>query len=550
MKKIFIFLVTSQMLVQNSFSQDTLITTKDIGPAEKLIDMNFSPAQKDSMLDGLKSFRENYVTFHQMDLSNDQPYPLAFDPILPGMKISKHQDPVKWVIPTGIKLPKNKNDLAYYSILQLASLIKNKQITSVELTRFFISRLKKYGGTLHCVISLTSDIAMKEARKADKELARGIYKGPLQGIPYGAKDLFAVPGTLTTWGTPPYRNQVINQTAFVIGQLEKAGAVLVAKLSLGELAMDDVWFGGQTRNPWDTTEGSSGSSAGPASATAAGLVPFAIGTETWGSIVAPSATCGVTGLRPTYGSISRSGAMTLAWSSDKIGPICHSAEDAAIVFSAIHGTDGLDNSAGNFPFNYSGKVNWKTLKIAYARNYIDSLPQNSPEKNTLNILKKLGAHLIPITFPDHLHYNAILGIIVGAESAAAFDVLTRSHMDSQMVQQKKYSWPNQFRTARFIPAVEYINACRHRYEIMQKLDPIIEKYDMIVVPTFAGEQLAATNLTGHPVVVLPTGLDSTGHPTSITFIGKLYQEGTLLSIAKSFQAATVFNKEHPPYFLH
>ena len=398
---------------------------------------------------------------------------------------------------------------------------------------------------MHCVIELTDTIAIKQAKKADADLAKGIYRSPLQGIPYGIKDLFAVKGTHTTWGTPPYRNQVVDETAFVATKLEDAGAVLVAKLSLGELAEDDVWFGGLTRNPWDTSKGSGGSSAGSSSATAAGLVPFAIGTETYGSIVDPAMRCGVTGLRPTYGSVARSGAMVLAWTSDKIGPISRSAEEDAIIFYYIHGADKKDASSIDFAFNYTGHVDIKKLKIAYIKNYIDTLPENSTEKKTLATLKKMGAILTGITFPDNLHGDEILSLIIGAESATAFDPLTRSNGDDQMVQQNKDRWPNTFRTARFVPAVEYLNACRARYQIIKQIDPFIDKYDIIIAPPETGDQLAITNLTGNPSITLPNGILATHLPASISFIGKHFGEATLLAFAKAYQEFTGYNLQHP-----
>ena len=529
-------------------AQDSVLLQEETG-AEKLYGLSFTQAKRDSILSGLDYNLQIYQYLHSQNIANNVPMPLWFDPALPGMHFNKQQEPVRWNIPDNISLPRDLNELAFYSIPQLASLIKNKKISSVKLTEFFLARLKKYGDTLHCVIEITDSIALREAKKADADLARGIYKSPLQGIPYGLKDLFAVKGTHTTWGTPPYKDQVIDQTSFVARQLENAGAVLVAKLSLGELAMDDVWFGGLTRNPWNLQTGSGGSSAGPGAATAAGLVPFAIGTETYGSIVDPSARCGVTGLRPSFGSIDKSGAMNLAFSSDKIGPICRSAEDAAIVFAYIHGTDGEDASARNMPFNYTGNIDLHKLKIAYASNYIDTLPADSPEKHTLDILRKLGASIVPFVFPDTLHGDAILGLIIGAESAAAFDPLTRSNQDDAMVQQKKDRWPNVFRTARFVPAVEYINACRMRYRIMQEVDPVLNQFDIVIAPPETGDQLAITNLIGYPSVTLPVGFDKNGMPQSISFIGKLYDEASLLAFAKAFQDATSFHKKHPAMFV-
>ena len=359
--------------------------------AEKLFDLQFTPAKRDSILSGLDNNLHLYQYLHQHNLYNDVPLSLGFDPLLAGTHYDLRQKPISWNLPTEVSLPANRSELAFYSIPELASLLKRKKISSVELTTLFLNRLKKYGPVLHCVIELTEDSALAQARRADADFAKGIYKSPLQGIPYGIKDLFAVKGSHTTWGTPPYKDQVIQQNAYVAARLEQAGAVLVAKLSLGELAMDDIWFGGLTRNPWKISTGSGGSSAGSASATAAGLVPFAIGTETYGSIVDPSMRCGATGLRPTFGSIARTGCMALCWSSDKVGPICRSAEDAAYVFAYIHGGDSIDASSRTMSFNYTGKTDLSKLKIAYTRNYIESLPDDSPEKQVLFILKKLGA---------------------------------------------------------------------------------------------------------------------------------------------------------------
>lgn len=520
----------------------------DLIGAEKMFDLQFTPSKRDSILSGLADHLHLYQYLHQQELLNDVPLSMSFDPMLPGMHFEQKQQPINWHIPEAVSLPANRDDLAYYSIPELASLLRRKKISSVELTKFFLERLKKYSPILHCVIQLTEDSALAQARRADANFARGIYKSPLQGIPYGIKDLFAVKGTHTTWGTPPYKDQVIEQDSYVAERLTQAGAVLVAKLSLGELAMDDVWFGGLTRNPWNLATGSGGSSAGSASATAAGLVPFAIGTETYGSIVDPSMRCGATGLRPTFGSVARTGCMALCWSSDKVGPICRSAEDAAYVFAYIHGNDPADASSRTMPFNYTGRVELAKLRVAYTRNYIDSLPENSPEKQTLTILKRLGVKLIPVDFPDDLRGNDILSLIIGVESAAAFDRLTRTNQDDEMVQQNKDRWPNTFRTARFVPAVEYVNACRMRTRIMQKVDPFISQYDIIIAPPETGDQLAITNLTGHPSVTLPVGYKATGGPGSISFIGQLFGEAQLLSFAKAFQDATPYNKQHPKGF--
>ncbi|MGZ3749889.1 MAG: amidase [Mucilaginibacter sp.] len=546
-KKILALVLLTLPFSDNLIAQAS-ITRDDVAASEKMNDLRFNGAKRDSMLDGLSKNAKTYNYYHSLNLRNDAPLPLSFNVALPNQLIPKKQNPVHFNIPANVQLPEKLDQLAFYSLPQLASLIKNKKISSERLTSFYLDRLKKYGPVLHCVIELTDTIAIRQAKKADAELAHGIYRGPLHGIPYGIKDLFAVKGTHTTWGTPPYRDQVINETAFVAKKLEEAGAVLVAKLSLGELAEDDVWFGGLTRNPWNIKTGSGGSSAGSSSATAAGLVPFAVGTETYGSIVDPSMRCGVTGLRPTYGSVARTGAMVLAWTSDKIGPICRSAEDDAIVFYFMHGADNKDASAINFAFNYTGHADIKKLRIAYIKNYIDTLPENSTEKRTLAVLRKMGAVVTGINFPDNLHGDETLSLIIGAESATAFDPLTRSNRDDEMVQQNKDRWPNTFRTSRFVPAVEYLTACRVRYQIMQQMDPFIDKYDIIIAPPETGDQLAITNLTGNPSITLPNGMLPNNMPASITFIGKHFGEANLLAFAKAYQEFTGYNLKHPPGF--
>jgi Asp-tRNA(Asn)/Glu-tRNA(Gln) amidotransferase A subunit family amidase len=547
-------LLSFLLLTQNIFSQDTTrrnpdtLTRNDFSIAQKFLDLNFTEAEIDSMYFSVRGTVRDIQRMHRYHLDNSVPMSLAHSPILPGMKFNKTQIPVKWNLPA-VNVPKNRNELAFYSILQLASLIKNKKISSVELTRFFIDRLKKYGDTLQCVISLTEDIAMQQAAKADKEIAAGKYRGVLHGIPYGLKDLFSVKGTKTTWGAAPYKDQTIDEDAYVYTKLKEAGAVLVAKFTLGALAMGDYWYGGRTKNPWNTKFGSSGSSAGSTAATVAGLIPFAIGTETLGSIISPSTTCGATGLRPTFGSISRSGAMTLSWSMDKAGPICRSAEDAAVVFNYLHGTDGKDGSAVNMPFNYTGKTDLSKLKIAYAKNYFSRRDTMGNEQAVLEAFKKAGAKLIPVDFPDSGVYNFnMTGIILNSEAAAAFEEFTRTDVDELMTRQGRFDWPNTFRSSRFIPAVEYVNANRHRYLLMQQMDKFMSQYDVVICPTYSGSQLRITNLTGHPALSLPTGFNKNKLPTSITLVGKLYDEATLLSVGKAYQQVTQWDEMHPDKF--
>ena len=533
-------------------AQDSTIQKTDLISSAKLYDISFTTKEIDTLYSDVIDNLANYKAMHRLPLANSVPLSMWQTPVVPGMHFNTVQKTIAWKLDNTVQLPTNKNDLAFYTLEQLASLIKYKKISSLALTQFFIDRIKKWGDTLQCVISIQEDIAYAEAKKADAELAQGKYRGLLHGIPYGLKDLFAVKGTKTTWGAAPYQNQTIDEDAFVYIKLKEAGAVLVAKFTLGALAMGDYWFGGRTKNPWNLNYGSSGSSAGSTSATVAGLVPFAIGTETWGSIVSPSTTCGATGLRPTFGSISRSGAMALSYSLDKVGPICRSAADAAIVFNYIHGTDGKDGSAVNMPFNYTPNKDIKKLKIAYAKNYFDKIKDTSRnEFKVLEEFKKLGVQLIPVNFPDSGVYNFnIMDVVIGVECAAQFDEMTRMNIDDILTRQTKNDWPNSFRTARFVPAVEYINAQRHRYTLMQKVNEVMQQYDVIICPSRGdGNQSAITNLTGNPVVCVPTGFDKRSNlPTGISFVGNLYDEATILSIAQAYQKATNWDETHPTLF--
>ena len=533
-------------------AQDSSIQKKDLISSAKLFDLSFTTKEIDTLYSDVIDNIANFKAMHNLPLANSVPLSMWQTPVLPGMHFNEVQKTILWKLDNTVQLPANKNELAFYSVEQLASLIKNKKISSLALTQFFIERIKKWGDTLQCVISIQEDMAYAQARKADAELAQGKYRGLLHGIPYGLKDLFAVKGTKTTWGAAPYQNQVIDEDAFVYTKLKEAGAVLVAKFTLGALAMGDYWFGGRTKNPWNLNYGSSGSSAGSASATVAGLVPFAIGTETWGSIVSPSTTCGATGLRPTFGSISRTGAMALSYSLDKVGPICRSAADAAVVFNYIHGTDGKDGSAVDKPFNYTPNKDIKKLKIAYAKNYFDKIKDTSRnEFKVLEEFRKLGVQLIPVNFPDSGVYNFnIMDVVIGVECAAQFDEMTRLNIDDVLTRQAKNDWPNQFRTARFVPAVEYINAQRHRYTLMQKVNEVMQQYDVIICPSRGdGNQSAITNLTGNPVVCVPTGFDKRFNlPTGISFVGNLYDEATILSIAQAYQKATNWEEAHPTRF--
>jgi Asp-tRNA(Asn)/Glu-tRNA(Gln) amidotransferase A subunit family amidase len=528
-----------------SLSEDK-INKEIISNAEKIIGLEFTDTERDSMLDNLNEQLASYNRLRNISLKNSIPPSILFNPIPLGFSMNEKQKEVNYSNYSYVKMPADINELAFFSVGELAGLIRTKQITSTELTKFFISRLKKYDPVLHCVITLTEERALKEAKLADEEIASGKYRGLLHGIPYGAKDLLSTKDYKTTWGATPFKDQIIDHDAAVIAKLSDAGAVLVAKLTLGALAWGDVWFGGKTRNPWNTEKGSSGSSAGSASSVSAGLVPFAIGSETWGSIVSPSTVCGTTGLRPTYGRVSRYGAMALSWSMDKIGPICRSAEDLAIVFSAIYGLDENDQSLYDFPFNYSPGIDYSKLKVGYLKDDFDSnYDFHKNDSITLSKLKELGAELIPVKLPDLPVQD--LAFILSAEAAAAFDEFTRSNRDDLLVRQVKNAWPNVFRSARFIPAVEYINANRVRHELIQQMQEVMNQIDLYAAPSWEGDNLLLTNLTGHPCVVLPNGFSKEGTPTSITFIGKLFDEGRLIAFAKKYQDATGHHLKHPVF---
>ncbi|MEZ4773944.1 MAG: amidase [Bacteroidia bacterium] len=515
--------------------------------AQALMGLHFEPAEIDSMLSGLEDQRKDYEAIRSVALPNAIIPSVGFQPLPPGFIVPDKQIKIRWDLPKQVIVPENREALAFYSVSELSVLIKNKKITSEELTMIYINRLKKYGDTLACVITLTEDRALRMARKADREIRAGKYRGPLHGIPYGVKDLLSVEGYPTTWGAKPYQDQVLSETATVVQRLDSAGAVLVAKLTMGALAWGDVWFGGTTRNPWNVKEGSSGSSAGSASATAAGLVAFSIGTETWGSIVSPSMRCGDTGLRPSYGRVSRSGAMALSWSMDKIGPICRTANDCALVFDVIRGLDEKDLSLIPAAFNYTPRLPVSALKVGYLASLFDAdYPGKANDIKSLEILRGMGINLEPVTLPENLPVNA-LGIILSAEAAAAFDELTRSNRDSLLVRQIKNAWPNVFRTARFIPAVEYIQANRIRTILISQMNECMQPFDVVVAPSFEGDQLLITNLTGHPSVVVPNGFYANGSPSGITFLGNLFEEAKILRLAKAFQDETDFEEQHPAW---
>ncbi len=525
------------------------ITTQNLAEAEKLAGLEFTEEEREAMVRGLNGYLRSFRQLREQPIPNEVPPALVFNPVLPGMPVPTETAFFRPSRVQGMNGPSNLEEVAFWPLTHLAELIRSGQVSSMALTRMYLDRLKRHGPTLECVVTLTEDLALEQAGRADEELAMGRYRGPLHGIPWGGKDLLAVRGYRTTWGAMPFEDQVIEEDATVVRRLEEAGAVLVAKLTLGALAMGDYWFGGRTRNPWNLEQGSSGSSAGSASATVAGLVGFSIGTETLGSIVSPSTRCGASGLRPTFGRVSRAGAMALSWSMDKLGPICRTAEDCALVLDAIHGADALDPTARTVPFNWDAGKALTDIRIGYLKSAFEDEDSRSREFDgpALAALRDLGVEPIPVELPGSYPLGA-LRIILDAEAAAAFDELTRSGRDDLLVRQTSGSWPNAFRQARMIPAVEYIQANRVRTMVMGALDQALEGVDVFITPSYGGDVLLMTNLTGHPVVVVPSGFNEEGSPVSISFVGGLWKEAEVVRVAQAWQEATGYHTKHPPLF--
>jgi len=551
------------------------ITEEMVQQAEWISGLKFTEGKRKLMLNGINELLSDYAKLREVPLDNGAAPALLFNPG-PTNPVSSHGERFprrgslhaqeRASITTNPRTrpttrPKSDDDLAFLPLSQLAALVRTRRVGSRELTRLYLDRLRRFDPVLKCVITYTEELALKQAAQADWEIAAGRYRGPLHGIPWGAKDLLAVPGYRTTWGARPFEDQMRSEKAAVVTRLEKAGAVLVAKLSVGALALGDVWFGGTTKNPWNPKDGSSGSSAGPAAATAAGLVGFSIGTETLGSIVSPCTRCGVTGLRPTFGRVSRYGSMALAWSMDKIGPICRSVEDCGLVFAAIHGSDSLDPTAVDRPFHWPYPRDPRSLRVGFAEALFDDdrtkKAKNDEEKaklkewqefdrRALEKLRSTGFKPIPIKLPDRYPVSA-LRFILTAEATTSFDELTRSGRDDLMVRQVADAWPNVFRQGQMIPAVEYIRANRIRTLVMQEMEKVMSQVDVYVSPSYGGTNLLLTNLTGHPCVAVPNGFRSSdGTPTSITFIGKLYGEAEALAVAHAYQQATDFHLKRPP----
>lgn len=537
------------------------ITVEMVAAAAKIAGLSFPQEVLQTIANRLSSARgsllANYQNIRAMNIPNSLQPAFVFNPLPSGMKLPTTRLPLKRSAVPKLSLPKSEEELAFLPVTHLSRLIETRQITSTQLTKMYLERLKKYDPVLHCVVTLTEDLALKLAAQADKEIAARKYRGPLHGIPWGAKDLLAVKGYKTTFGASPYKDQILDIDATVYTRLTEAGAVLVGKLTLGALAQGDRWFGGQTKSPWDpgnANNGSSGSSAGPACASAAGLIGFGIGTETRGSIISPATRCGVTGLRPTFGRVSRYGAMALSWTMDKIGPICRSAEDCALVLSAINGPDGKDNSLLDVPFNWDAGMDVKKLRVGYLKSTFEPPAKEDPanqqqmavakerrkmNEDALAVFRSMGIQLKPIELPA-LPVND-LNFILSVESAAAFDDVTRNNQVESMVKPpESSSWPGTFRLHRFVPAVEYIQANRARYQMMEDFNKVFADIDL-----FLGSSLSVTNLTGHPEICLPHGFTSQGQPTALNITGKLFGEQEILLLAHAFQSKTGHHLKHP-----
>ncbi|HEV2289877.1 MAG TPA: amidase [Candidatus Acidoferrales bacterium] len=568
------------------------ITSDMISQAAIIADVPIPPEDREMMLRDLESAAKGYDEIYQLHIANGVQPAMVFDPFIStDMHLEKvKRPPAMSAAPAiGVRgVPKDLEEVAFYTVRELTEILRTKKVSSTALTQMYLARLKRYDPLLQFVITPTEDRALAKAKEVDREIAAGKYRGPLHGIPWGAKDLLAVKGYPTTWGAAPYKEQTIDEDATVVKRLDAAGAVLVAKLTLGALAEGDRWFGGVTRNPWNPDQGSSGSSAGPASATAAGCVGFSVGSETLGSISSPSTRCGCTGLRPTFGHVPRTGAMALSWSQDKLGPICRCVEDCALVLDAIAGPDGEDRSVRPAVFNWNAHQDWRKFRVGYLesefkfdraaleerlkgsrgisdeerRQFIASAESDQKFNDAaLRKLSQMGVKLIPVELPK-LPYQPMVTIL-NVEAAAAFDELTRTGRDKLMVDQGPTAWPNTFRAARFVPAVEYVQANRAKFLAMQGVAKAFGSFDVIVAPT-NGEQLTVTNLTGHPALILPNGFrgddappavenkdgmvgnyGGPGTPVSLTFLGQLFGESKLLAFARAYQNATPFHLKHP-----
>ncbi|RKG56076.1 amidase [Corallococcus sp. AB011P] len=541
--------------------------------AEKLMQVQLTPAERTQ---AAGNWRVSLAPLHERRTG---PRKLALEPTLsPASQWNPSLPGLKSTVPAKdrfvrsrdakVPLPAKEEDIAFAPLTQLSRWVQSRAITSERLTQLYLARMKRHDPKLQCVITLTEELALQQARQADKDLAAGRYKGPLHGIPWGAKDLVDTAGIRTTYGAEPFRDRVPTTDAAAVERLHRAGAVLVAKLSLGALALNDIWFGGETKNPWLLEEGSSGSSAGPGAATAAGLVGFSLGSETGGSIVSPSMRCGITGLRPTYGRVPRTGAMTLCWSLDKLGPMTRGVEDSLLVLAALNGADAGDVASVSAKLDFDANAPVKGLRVGYVPAWMKENPATDVDRAALETLKGLGLTPVEVQFPDW-PYSA-LNVILFAEAAAAFEELTLTHGVDALKMQTPDAWPNLFRQSRFLSAVDFVQADRLRRKVAQEMARIMSQVDVLLVPSLRDEALTITNHTGHPSLTLRTGFVEVSKarsdwapdpkrpvptfttprrvPHGVTLIGQLFDEGTLGRVGIALERASGVAGERPPGF--
>jgi Asp-tRNA(Asn)/Glu-tRNA(Gln) amidotransferase A subunit family amidase len=540
-------------LTKGASPPDVDIDLRTLEEAEKLAGITFSKSEREQILRTIDEQRSMIAArVAQGALPNELPPAQIFQPRIPGTRIERvtaEGDP--WSnLPDPGPCPEGDVDLAFAPVWRLGQWLRDGKISSMRLTRLSLDRLKRFDPTLHCVISLTEELALEQAAQADRELASGTWRGPLHGVPWGAKDIIDTEGIGTTWGAAPLKDRVAEGDAWVTERLREAGAVLVAKLAVGALAYGDVWFGGMCRNPFDTEQGSSGSSAGSASATAAGLVPFTLGTETYGSIISPCHRCGAAGLRPTFGRVARNGVMALCWSLDKIGPICRSVLDTALVLKAINGSDPLDPASVDEPFTFDPGQSAKGLRLAYDPTWFEGANATDADRAALEAARQSGMELVEVALPEM--NTAPLLVPLFAEAAAAFEEFTRSGIDDELTWQDDQAWPNTFRQNWFIPAVELVQASRVRRQVMDVMHRFMHEgdpgFDALICPAFSANLLLITNNTGHPSLILRSGFDEDGRPIGTTLIGRLFDEGTLCRAGHAIENRLDVASQRPELF--
>lgn len=511
----------------------TAVTMEAIAAAEGLLGVAYTPAERELMLGNLEGMIEGALARRKHVWPNDLPPATRFDPRLPGATPPEPQAPLVWSNRDAGPLPESEEDIAFAPVTDLSQWIRTGVITSRRLTDIYLNRIERFGPALECMVTVTAELARSEADAADRLLGDGKYLGPLHGIPYGLKDLFDTDGILTSWGATPYSDRVPEGDARIVELLRAGGAVLVAKTTCGAIAYGDIWFGGKTRNPWNLNEGSSGSSAGSASATAAGLVGFSIGTETLGSITIPSQRCGNTGLRPTFGRVSRVGGMALCWSLDKVGPICRSVEDTALVLDILNGADRRDLGSIEAPFNFDAHASLDGVRLGYDPAWFEGDGASDIDRAALEAARHIGVDLVEITLPD-LPYGSLMNIVF-AEAAAAFEELTLSNRDDELVWQDAEAWPNGFRKARFLSAVDHVQLDRLRFRTMQVMDDVFKQVDAIIGPVMGGPMLVISNFTGHPSLVMRAGFQTTGTRSDPLLSAKTVEVGARQSEDRPFE---------------